>query len=164
MKRNYLLLILLCCFAGMASCKKNRANPVNGNEFIHYSVNGISYGYDMPIDSVFANDSLETVSFPNGNAVYGQRIPGGSTDLASIKYSTPGLAPGSTQVLTFFYTLQTGIYPIFTTSAAPVLVNITEYGAVNEYIAGNFSGLFIGAAPGNNPYMVTCGFRVRRRM
>jgi hypothetical protein len=41
-------------------------------------------------------------------------------------------------------------------------VNITEYGAVGQFISGNFTGTLTGAAPTNTPYNIVCSFRVRR--
>jgi hypothetical protein len=45
----------------------------------------------------------------------------------------------------------------------PIFVNITEYGAVGQFIAGNFTGAFRGGGPANTVYNVTYSFRIRRR-
>jgi hypothetical protein len=48
------------------------------------------------------------------------------------------------------------------TIPSPIAVNITEYGNVGEYIAGNFNGALMGAAPTFTIYNITCSFRIRR--
>jgi len=45
---------------------------------------------------------------------------------------------------------------------SPINVQITEYGTVGQFIAGNFSGALIGAAPTNTVYNTSCTFRIRR--
>jgi hypothetical protein len=168
--KRYLLPTLLSLFAVVFySCNKSNTDSsktLSTDEFIKYNVNGTDYSFIMPVDSLLANksDSIENPSFDPSNTVTAKRIPNSVTDFIKIGYVKYGSAPGSMQQLRLFYTEQTGIYPYPTTSANPVLVTITEYGIVNEYIAGNFSGLFIGPAPGNIQYNVICSFRVMRRI
>jgi hypothetical protein len=166
--KKYLLPILLSLFAVVFfSCNKGNIDSLKAlstDEFIKYNVNGTDYNFTLPVDSVFADSLVESPSFSISNKVYATRIPGTGTDLARIEYDRLGASQGSMQALKLFYTSQTGLYPYTTTSASTVLVTITEYGNVNEYIAGNFSGLFIGPAPGNIQYNVICSFRVRKRL
>jgi hypothetical protein len=164
----YLLPTLLSLFAVVFySCNKSNidaSKTLSTEEFIKYNVNGTDYNFTMPADSVIANGLVETPNFGDPNRVFANRIPASVTDLARVEYERVGTSLGSMQPLKLFYTLQTGLYPYTTTSANPVLVTITEYGIVGEYIAGNFSGLFIGPAPGNVQYNVICSFRVKRRI
>ena len=154
----------------LISCKKNDANIIvpnivlAPNEFIHYTVNSVPYSYDRPIDSLLADDSLETPTFNPHSKVLGARIPNVLNDFTRIDYSKAGSAVGSSQTLIVFSTPQTELYPYPATTSTPILINITEYGAVGQYISGNFLGLLIGAPPGNTLYYVTCSFRVKRRI
>jgi hypothetical protein len=85
-------------------------------------------------------------------------------DVIKFDYLKSGTTVGSSQLLRFFFSPQTGLLPYFSMPAVPVYIHITEYGNVGEYIAGNFSGLFTSNAPGNPRYNVVCAFRVRRRI
>jgi hypothetical protein len=44
----------------------------------------------------------------------------------------------------------------------PINVNITEYGPVGGFVAGNYSGTITGGAPLNTPYIISGSFRIRR--
>lgn len=163
----YLFLFTFClsavCFY---SCSKNSSQaPVvlSTEEFIRYSVNSTNYSFIKSSDKLFSANYLDNPQPPPTTLVYGERIPnpsGGAT--VNIHFERTGVTLGSTPILKFFYTQQTDIYPYYTSSASQVLISITEYGNVGEYIAGNFSGLFIGPAPNNNQYNITCSFRVKR--
>ncbi len=168
--KRYLLPTLLSLFAIVFySCKKSNADSskvLSTEEFVKYNINGTNYVYNMPADSVLANgtDSVENAQFPITNSVIANRIPGSINDFFKISYYNYNISLGSRQLITVFYTPQTGLYPSPITSAIPVFLTITEYGNVGEYIAGDFSALFIGPAPGNIQYNVTCSFRVMRRI
>jgi len=168
--RKTLLPLIAICFIFFISCKKTNPNSVAPNfflptdEYIRYNVNGTDYSFNMPADSVLSNDSLETFNFIPFASVLGTRIPNITTDLVKINYQNNGMSVGSMQPLMLFQTPQTELYPYFAHSTPPLLVNITEYGAVGQYISGNFSGPLIGAPPGNLVYVITCSFRVKRRM
>jgi len=150
-------LALYCCHKGPSS--------VSGTgEFIHYTVNGTLYNFDMPADSVFVDSLSESMSFTNGGNIFGNRIPVSSNDAIRIIYNKASISQGSLQTLVSFYTPQTGFYPQFTTASAPVMITVTEYGAVNQYIAGNFAATLVGPAPTNTIYNISCSFRVRRRL
>jgi hypothetical protein len=77
----------------------------------------------------------------------------------SFLWSGNSIAAGSTQSLILFRTQEINDS---TTIVAPVNVNITEYGTVGQFVSGNFTGTFRGAAPANTNYNITCSFRVRR--
>jgi hypothetical protein len=70
-----------------------------------------------------------------------------------------GIGVGSSQTLQNFFASQI-LDSIHITT--PILVNITEYGAVGQFTAGNFTGIFTGASPANTQYNVSCNFRLRR--
>jgi hypothetical protein len=167
MKKKLLLVVLALSALGFYSCNKSNTDSLKAlstEEFIKYNVNATDYNFTMPVDSVFADSLVESPYFFPSNKVNANRIPVSAVDFARIDYEKTGISQGSMQPLKIFYTSQTGFYPYTTTSTNPVLVTITEYGNVGEYIAGNFSGLFIGPAPGNIQYNVICSFRARRRI
>jgi hypothetical protein len=85
---------------------------------------------------------------------------GTSTNSAYFNFNEPGIAVGSSQLLNSFYTRQINDS---TSITAPINVQITEYGGVGQYIAGNFTGSLTGSAPTNTVYTISCIFRVRRR-
>ena len=65
----------------------------------------------------------------------------------------------SLQNLTFL-----GIQPQMTNPNIqnPILVRITEYGAIGEFTSGTFSGTLIEFLLPNTVYNVTCNFKIRR--
>jgi hypothetical protein len=165
--RKELLLVIAVVFISLVSCKKNDAGEIITNpadEYINYTVNGTAYSYVKPADNLFADTLPEIQSFIPVSSVYGNRIPPANPDAVRISYAKPNTAVGSMQQLTLFATPQTEIYPYFANAALPVFINITEYGNVGEFIAGNFSALLTGAAPAYTQYNIICSFRVRRRI
>ena len=163
----YIFLFTLCLSAVcLYSCNKSNTQPaavLSTEEFIRYTVNGNNYSFIKQTDKVFSANYLNNPQPPPTTLVYGERIPNASGATANIEFERTGVTKGSTPILKSFYTLQTAdIYPYYTSSSSQILINITEYGNVGEYISGNFSGLFIGSAPSYNQYNVTCFFRVKR--
>ena len=123
-------------------------------EFINYNINGVDYSLSAPAIPIMqeANSSTQYVTaYSAGTQNRGVNIGFASTGIGAgssqnlISFSAPEISD-STQILT------------------PVTVNITEYGAVGQFIAGNFTGTFTGGAPANTPYVVTCSFRVKRKI
>jgi hypothetical protein len=168
--KRYLLPTLLSLFAIVFySCKKSNADSskvLSTEEFVQYNINGTNYVYNMPADSVLANgtDSVENAQFPITNSVIANRIPGSINDFFKISYYDYNISQGSQQLVTLFYTPQIGLYPSPNTSSIPILLSITEYGNIGDYIAANFSALIVGPPPGNIQYNVICSFRVKRRI
>ncbi len=120
-------------------------------EFISYSLNGTNYYYHSPVDLIQ------------------QQVIGGNTSIywyyinnnMEFDFSRIGIAAGSKQPL-FKLSLpfdQIPYTPNFVT-VAPVLVNITEFGPVKYYMAGNFTGTIVGSD--NKLYNMVCTFRLRR--
>jgi hypothetical protein len=87
---------------------------------------------------------------------------GGSTifNQTYLQISEANISAGSTQQLMNFNTSHIGNDS--TSITTPINVQITEYGSVGQFIAGNFSGAFIGAAPTSTVYNTSCTFRIRR--
>ncbi len=127
-------------------------------QFINYSVNGTSYSLTAPADNLVQELNLQAT--PPVIYVSGYSGNGGSvTNSANIQFTQTGIAAGSTQSLISFSSRQISDSSTLTVAAS---VNITEYGAVGQFIAGNFTTTVTGAPPANTPYAVTCNFRVRR--
>ena len=80
-------------------------------------------------------------------------VPGGHLQIIKT-----GIAVGSMQEL---FTISTGGGSNMIITNPPVNVSITEYGAIGQYMAGNFSGNFL-QPPLNTPYIITCNFRIKR--
>ena len=131
-----------------------QACGVSIQQFITYTIDGGS-----PIEFFYPADSL--THYGNGSTaicyISGSRIPGSGTDNVNFSFPTNGIAVGAVQILETFYSSQLGTQ----TSTSAVNVNITEYGAVGEFIAGNFSGPVMGPPP-TTTYNIVCSFRVRR--
>jgi hypothetical protein len=120
-------------------------------EYINYNINGVDYSFVAPPDSV--GQYVQGVSSNFSGSDNNQNYIGFNID-----YNGVGL--GTAQLLQNFYSSQLGggtsyIIP------NPILVSITEFGNVGQYIAGNFSGIIMSSAPANT-YNITCSFRVRR--
>ncbi len=128
------------------------------DEFINYSVNGTPYSLISPADQL--TQSVNTQFTPIQMTINGFTGNGGTvTEGVNISFDQTGIAAGSSQNLLYFYTRQINDS---SNLSAPALVNITEYGAVGQFVAGNFSCTLVGAPPANVNYNVTCDFRVRR--
>lgn len=139
--------------AGANSLGNMQACGVTTQQFITWSINGAAATtFSAPGDSLFhSGNGTTSMSNISGWSLNTQNNIGFSFDNA-------GLAAGSTQILTSFLDATIGGQVSFPT---PIQINISEYGAVGQYIGGSFSGNFITINPSNS-YTVTCTFRVRR--
>jgi hypothetical protein len=117
---------------------------VNTSEFINYNINGTNYSMNVFSQYVYGS---------NAEDIYGSN----NTDYVYIMYNqqTPGTG---VEPLTGFKATQ---IPDSIIVPANTTINITEYGAVGQFISGNFSDTWTGQFLGNT-YIVTCSFRVRR--
>ena len=79
----------------------------------------------------------------------------------SFAFSNTNIHVGSVQSLVAFYGSQVAD-GTNTNIVTPVDVNITEYGDVGQFIAGNISGTIFGNVPTSTPYNINCSFRLRR--
>ena len=117
-------------------------------EYVNLTKNGISQTYHY---------LLLTQGTPTSYGIFffldpARTIPGGH-----LQIDQTGIANGSTQNL---ISISTG-GPNMIISNPPVNVSITEYGAIGQYMAGNFSGNFT-QPPSNTAYAITCDFRIKR--
>jgi hypothetical protein len=130
-----------------------QACGVTTQQFINYTINNISYSFTAPADQLnYYNNNQSLISIISSRASY-------PFDNININMDHTGIAVGSNQNLFTFRPSQVTDTFLITT---PISVNITEYGAVGQFAAGTFTGVFTGAPPTNTPYNVNCNFRVRR--
>lgn len=125
-------------------------------EYFYFSINGTSYWFTNPLDIIYQN--LNTTSSPQVDAII-QGLPLLSPVYAMLTFEHQNIAAGVSQLLRVFLCSQinASINP-----STPVVVNITEYGPIGNFMSGNFSGVFIGIPPPNTVYNITCNFRVIR--
>jgi hypothetical protein len=130
-----------------------QACGITTEQFINYTQDGVNYSFTSPADSFYQYSNPQSV--PSSIYISGQRLSGGTIDYINLAFTEPGIAAGSTQQLLSF-----GTDSLLITT--PVDVNITEYGAIGQFIAGNFAGTLTSPPPGSTPVNITCTFRVRR--
>lgn len=128
------------------------------SQFINYSVNGVSYSLTAPVDSFMMYVNPQTT--PSSISIYSMGTTAGSSGgSVGFDFTNSSIAAGSVQTLNNFFTSQISDSTLVTT---PVNVNITEYGSIGQFIAGDFSGTLTGVGPAFTIYNITCNFRVRR--
>ncbi len=140
-----------------------QACGTNINQFFNYSVNGSNYSLIYPSDSLFMFTNPQVT--PSRIEVHGYSPSTGGTTPpqnrnVSLHFAEAGIAVGSSQPMIMFYTNAINDTTNITT---PILVNITEYGPIGGFLAGNFNGSLTGTAPASTVYNITGNFRVRRR-
>lgn len=129
---------------------------VSGLQFLNYNVNGVNYALKWPADSI-----IHGAWWPDGISIMANSAGYPRADSVIFAFTKNGIGLNSIQALTSFQTIKINEASALNMQN-PINVNITEYGSVGEFIAGNFTGTFIGASPTNTVYNVTCTFRVRR--
>ena len=134
------------------------ACAVSTDQFVTYTINGgAPVTFTWPTDSIIP--SLSPFSMSD---VYGGNSLGPT--YAFIYFYTTGIGAGNTISLegfTTYNTIQINAHP-HSPGSIPMNIHITEYGAVGEFIAGNFSGPLLDDNS-HSVYNVTCSFRARRR-
>lgn len=135
-----------------------QACGVQIDEFINIVTSANNAAYTSPGDSM--GYSVNTQATPAVINIYGMRTTSGggttNTSYTSFGFTQTGIAAGTVQNLVNFTT--TAINEQVSISS-PINVNITEYGAVGEFVGGNFSGTVTGSV---NSFTISCNFRVRR--
>ncbi len=132
-----------------------QACGISTNQFMNYTINGTSYAYSSPVDSFYM--SINSQSTTSQIIISAEQFSPGQNGYGTIIFDAPGIAVGSSQAFNYFYCSQVSdsmsIVP-------PFNVNITEYGNIGEFIAGDFAGTMNGIS---TSYVVSGNFRVRRR-
>ncbi|MEQ1553290.1 MAG: carboxypeptidase-like regulatory domain-containing protein [Ferruginibacter sp.] len=143
--------------SGVNNIPTIQACGISTSEYVNITVNSVAINYTFPTDSLYIWSQGTTAPV---NYVRANRIPPSNTTTPSnFSFTNVGIAVGSVQNLNSF---STPTIPNNSTINTPIGVNITEYGAVGQYIAGNFSGVITGPPPTLTLYNITCNFRLRR--
>ncbi len=127
-----------------------QACGLSTQQYINYTMNGAAYNYTSPATT------FSYQYYPNWTQIYGSS----QNNFIQLSYNPVNISVGSNQNLTGFRVSQMGSDSAIATP--PILVNITEYGAVGEYVSGNFNGTLTSTLPPNNLYTVNCNFRIKR--
>jgi hypothetical protein len=117
------------------------------DQFVNYTINGTPYSFTHPGDSLYMSGQGTTT----GSMYIGGHIQNQFT----MEIDRTAIGAGSVQSLLSFNSSETGMV----TGSTGVSVNITEWGTVDQYVSGNFSGTLNN---GTTTYAITCNFRVRR--
>jgi hypothetical protein len=130
-----------------------QACGVSIQQFVNFTINTTPYNYTSPADSL--------VLYGGGTNTDYIIVAGNNPNLnaSTIRFVKTGIAQGSSQSLISFTPNQ---IPVNATISSPIAVNITEYGAIGQYVAGNFLGVLTSPAPASTVYNITCNFRIRR--
>lgn len=139
--------------AGTHTVGNIQACGTSTQQFINYTINSSNYSFTAPIDTFFYNNDQSSIS------IFAYQLPT-TTNYLDFAMDNAGVGVGTNQNLQRFNPSHVSDTFRITT---PILVNITEYGAVGQFAAGTFTGIFTGASPGNIQYNVTCNFRIRRQ-
>lgn len=138
--------------AGTNTIPTIQACGVSIQQFFNYTINSTGYNYAVPADSL-------TLSGAGSSTDYFVYLNNANPNSGTMRFLRTGIAQGSIQNLISFTPSQ---IPSTSTIITPIGVNITEYGVVGQYVAGNFSGVVTGPPPANTVYNVTCNFRIKR--
>jgi hypothetical protein len=124
--------------------------------YINTTVNGLATNFVFPTDNVTVRpDSTAN----NYISVFGFKKTVNLPLYANFNFAKVGIGVGSTQNLINFSS--ESISPN-STITSPINVNISEYGNIGQFVAGNFAGIIIGPPPSSTIYNITCNFRYQR--
>jgi hypothetical protein len=132
-----------------------QACGISTQQYFNYTINGTSYSFTAP------GDSLAFYRYDNGTNTPNLVLTASnlsSTLDASLLFTGAGAGAGSTQQLVLIQATQLSDSTTITT---PINVNITEYGSSGQFAAGNFSGMVTGY-PTPTAYTISGTFRVRK--
>ena len=155
--KKFIALLLSVLFTAVifTGCKKNtEAEVVTSEQYIKYTINNVPYNYTAPADTFYHGINYSFTAL----AIFGENLVTPQNN-ATLLMAYPGMGVGSNQKLMEFWPYQITDYPAIT---IPIFVHITEFGAVGQFMAGEFTGVFTGSPPANTQYNVTCSFRVKR--
>lgn len=133
----------------------------NTQQFITYTLGN---GIEHPFSSSNAGDSLYHKLDSAGSAMVAafrrdSSLNGQISSFVQIRFTTAGIALGSNQNLLKLY--GDGIF-VPSSIPSPITVKITEFGAIGEYISGNFAGQIIGQYASPTVLNTSGSFRIKR--
>jgi hypothetical protein len=136
--------------SGTASAGQLTACGTSLSQFINYTINNVNYSYQPGADSLMAYSK-------NGNTSI-QAYPNSQTNWRFANLAFEGQTTGTVnlQQANFYINNKYWI------KDGSMNVQVTEYGTVGEFIAGNFSGNVHDSANTTIVVPVTCNFRVKR--
>lgn len=167
-----------------SSCKKNGSTTkTNNSDTVTNNNNDSSVTKSSQFFTVTVNDSTTYNYSINSNDTLGYYDYGDSLAISAwhnadgniyhnandsefdMQFLTPTIAVGSNEVLQEF-DLQsspgsTGQAGFSGTSTSPMYVHITEYGAVGQYVSGNYAGTITDPHTSKN-YTLSGSFRIKR--
>ncbi len=130
-----------------------QACGISSQEFLNITIDGNSDSYFYPVDSLFAGNAGPA----NIYGIGAHHIGSPTSSWTAFQINNIGIVAGSTQPMTQF---ESYLLPMQVTTA--INVNITEYGAIGEFVAGNFAGTVTETLPPNTSHNVSCSFRTKR--
>ncbi len=130
-----------------------QACGTSSSEFFNYSIDGTSHNLVSPPDSLYHGGAAGTT-----NSYVNASQAGGVNHYVYLNFVNTGIGAGSSQNITGFYS---SYLPTQGTLTPPATVNITEYGAIGQFIAGNFTCTLTSTAPPAT-HNIVGSFRVRR--
>ncbi len=136
--------------SGSVTIPDLQACGVVSEKFINYTVNGATYSFISPIDSIYTSMNMQTNPATIWVAAYGQ------AGYCNFSFTQSGIAAGSTQTLIDFYSSQINDSSVV---VGTIPVNITTFGNTWEFFSGNFTGTVSGAT-GNR--QIQASFRATR--
>lgn len=145
------------------SCKKSTqtttaVQPAAPQEFVNFTIDNMDTSFvELTDNMVYHGGSAENEQFNPSIAVVAIHHQGVDSNFVAINFSKSGIAAGSSQRLSML--LHTG-FNVLGSTISPLYVNITEYGNVGQYVAGNFSGQLTDMAGIN--HTVSADFRILR--
>ena len=141
--------------AGINNVGNITACTVVTSEFVNATINGVSYAFSAPADNLglgnFGNDGYDLFAY---------RIPNSFSQYTRFAFSRIGIAANTNMPLLNFNSHN--ILGNATVTPNSVIVNITEFGPVNGYVSGNFSGSINNVSTPGSPYTISCNFRILR--
>lgn len=130
-----------------------RACDISAQEYFNYTIDGKSYSFIYPDDG-FGNDYNSIGAYNTDGYVM--------TKSVNFLYKLQNnITPGTEVPLLEFNSFQPGD-TLQTNNIPSVVVHFSEFGAVNEFMGGYFSGTFNDPPPSNTSHNISCNFRVRR--
>jgi len=128
-------------------------------EYVYFDADGMNFTYLPPADTIDQTTGHLTLS--NICNIYASDRAGTDNNVR-FSFSQNNISPGSSQQLVSFHSM---VVPFSDSMAVTGTsgVNITEYGNIGEYIAGNFNATSTLGPPPGTTYTMTCRFRVKRK-
>lgn len=139
--------------AGVNNIPIINACGVTTQQFINYTINGAPYSFTPPADTLYYSNNLQSIIQIEANRL--------TSPFSNLKFSFSNTAIAVGSSLNLFKFNPSQIIDTISINT-PINVNITEYGAVGQFTAGNFTGALNGRPPANTIYNITCNFRIRR--